>query len=297
MKAVCYGVCCADQILEMSRFPEPDGTSTILDEQLRVGGEATATGVALARWGLETLVVGNELADDYYGSYIREYLAGVPNLRLSAGNSRTVTPHAVILSTPPGHRTILGWFHELEIPTLQAEEIEGARVVVVDCYFKQKSQQALQLAKDSGALVITADWRPGSPELKWADGVVNSANYLGGEAEQGGEAARDECLALNRAGVKWAVVTSGVKGCWACGPEGKAFQQPAFPVEVRDSTGAGDLFRAGFTYGLAQEWPFERVIEFASLAAAHICGVLGGTPSTISLPEAEARLGPLQGCQ
>ena len=53
----------------------------------------------------------------------------------------------------------------------------------------------------------------------------------------------------------------------------------AYRVPVVDTTGAGDIFRAGFIYGLLQEWPLERQLDFSCAAAAMNCmaqGARGG---------------------
>ena len=63
---------------------------------------------------------------------------------------------------------------------------------------------------------------------------------------------------------------------------------PAFEVEAVDTTGAGDVFRAGFIYALLREWPTEEILRFANAAAAVSCtrlGALGGIPA---LEEVEA---------
>ena len=63
---------------------------------------------------------------------------------------------------------------------------------------------------------------------------------------------------------------------------------PAFEVEAVDTTGAGDVFRAGFIYALLRGWPTGDILRFANAAAAVSCtrlGALGGIPS---LDEVEA---------
>jgi sugar/nucleoside kinase (ribokinase family) len=45
----------------------------------------------------------------------------------------------------------------------------------------------------------------------------------------------------------------------------------AYRVNVVDTTGAGDIFHAGFIYGLLQGWPLERQLDFACAAAALNC--------------------------
>jgi sugar/nucleoside kinase (ribokinase family) len=56
-------------------------------------------------------------------------------------------------------------------------------------------------------------------------------------------------------------------------------------VSVVDSTGAGDVFRAGFIYGLLQGWPIPQVLRFANAAAAVSCTRLGALASVPSIEE------------
>jgi sulfofructose kinase len=51
---------------------------------------------------------------------------------------------------------------------------------------------------------------------------------------------------------------------------------------VVDTTGAGDIFHAGFIYGLLQGWPLKRQLDFGCAAAAMNCmhvGARGGIQS------------------
>ena len=51
--------------------------------------------------------------------------------------------------------------------------------------------------------------------------------------------------------------------------------RPAYRVPVADTTGAGDIFHAGFIYGLLQGWPLSRQLDFACAAAALNCTAAG----------------------
>jgi sulfofructose kinase len=58
--------------------------------------------------------------------------------------------------------------------------------------------------------------------------------------------------------------------------DGKQLQHtPAYRVPVVDTTGAGDIFHAGFIYGLLQDWPLERQLDFGCAAAALNCTAVG----------------------
>jgi sugar/nucleoside kinase (ribokinase family) len=54
-----------------------------------------------------------------------------------------------------------------------------------------------------------------------------------------------------------------------------------------DTTGAGDVFHAGFIYGLLQNWEVEEILRFANAAAALKCRDLGGRKGIPTLEEAQ----------
>jgi len=56
----------------------------------------------------------------------------------------------------------------------------------------------------------------------------------------------------------------------------KIIKKPAYPVNAIDTTGCGDLFHAGFIYGVLRKWDIETSFDFAAWAAAQISRNLGG---------------------
>jgi len=63
------------------------------------------------------------------------------------------------------------------------------------------------------------------------------------------------------------IVTEGPSGCKAYHRE-ESFSAPGYKVSVKDATGAGDCFLAGFACGLAQHLPLQRTLEFANYCGA-----------------------------
>jgi sugar/nucleoside kinase (ribokinase family) len=59
-----------------------------------------------------------------------------------------------------------------------------------------------------------------------------------------------------------------------------------FEVNVVDTTGAGDVFHAGFIYGLLQNWEVVEILRFANAVAALKCRDLGGRKGIPTLKEA-----------
>jgi sugar/nucleoside kinase (ribokinase family) len=60
-----------------------------------------------------------------------------------------------------------------------------------------------------------------------------------------------------------------------------------FKVDVLDTTGAGDVFHAGFIYGLLQHWDLEKILQFANAVAALKCRELGGRKGIPTLTETQ----------
>jgi len=67
-------------------------------------------------------------------------------------------------------------------------------------------------------------------------------------------------------------------------------RQPAFPVDVMDTTGAGDVFRAGFIYAMLRGDPPEGMLRFACATAAVSCTRRGAIASVPTLEEVNALL-------
>ena len=71
--------------------------------------------------------------------------------------------------------------------------------------------------------------------------------------------------------------------------EGDVFHAiPAVPVKVVDTTGAGDVFRAGMIYGMLQGWNVPALLRFATAAAAVSCTRHGAIASVPSLAEVQS---------
>jgi sulfofructose kinase len=89
-----------------------------------------------------------------------------------------------------------------------------------------------------------------------------------------------------RYGNRLAAATLGQDGVLAWDGN-QLLHTPAYCVPVLDTTGAGDIFHAGFIYGLLQDWPLERQLDFACAAAALNCTAVGARGGIQALEEIE----------
>lgn len=122
------------------------------------------------------------------------------------------------------------------------------------------------------------------PCLKHLDLFMPSMN----EAKNitGTEKPEEISCVLKEKGVKHVIVKMGERGCYV-NAFGKEFYQPPFPVNVVDTTGAGDSFVAGILTGINNGWQIEKTVYFASAVSANCIGKLGATAGVISLEETE----------
>ena len=69
---------------------------------------------------------------------------------------------------------------------------------------------------------------------------------------------------------RWVVVKRGAEGVAAIAPDGRMITVPARPVEVRDTTGAGDSFNAGVVYALSLGASWSEALAFAIRVATAV---------------------------
>jgi sugar/nucleoside kinase (ribokinase family) len=90
----------------------------------------------------------------------------------------------------------------------------------------------------------------------------------------------------HRFGCRLTAATLGEDGVLAW--DGRRFHhRPAYRVPVVDTTGAGDIFHAGFIYGLLRGWPLERMLDFSCAAAAMNCMAAGARGGIHAVPAIE----------
>ena len=147
-------------------------------------------------------------------------------------------------------------------------------------YAAKKAQgKGVPIMLDAGRI------REGMLELAhMSDYVVGSEEFARGLREEKPFDPEDAIEQMKSFGAKASTITLGDKGSMTvCNDE--TFRTPAFKVDAVDTTGAGDVFHAGYIYGLLQKWEIKEVVRFASAFAALKCRKLGGRAGIPSLEE------------
>jgi sugar/nucleoside kinase (ribokinase family) len=194
--------------------------------------------------------------------------------------------------------TYLGAAQELMPADIDAAQIAASAIVYLEGYLwdpasaKEAFVKASKIAHDSGrqvALTLSDAFCVGRYRGEFLDLMRNGTVDLvfANEAELGSLYETpdfDAALKQLRNDTKLGVVTRSEKGCVVASKEG-VVAVPAFPVaKIVDTTGAGDLFAAGFLFGLVRGAGHEAAGRLGALAAAEVIQHIGARPQ-VSLKE------------
>ena len=255
------------------------------------GGQVATALVACQRWGLRTRYVG-KLGDDAAARLHRQEFrrAGVETRLLTARDC--ASQQAFILVDPGGERTVL-WRRDdrlrLQPGELRREWIENARALLVDGYDTSAAITAARWARAAGIPVI-ADFDaayPGIEDLLESIDFLIVSRDLPQQISSVTELRKSLPALERRFGCRLTAATLGTDGVLAW--DGAEFHHAcAYRVETVDTTGAGDIFHAGFIYALLQGWPLRRQLDFACAAAALNCTAVGARGGIRPLGEIDA---------
>jgi sugar/nucleoside kinase (ribokinase family) len=259
------------------------------------GGCAGNTAAGVGSFGGTAAFIG-KVADDPLGAVYRHdmHALGIHFATPPLVNGHP-TARSMILITPDGERTMntyLGAAQLLTPADIDPETVAAARITYLEGYLwdrplaKDAFRKAAKVAHAAGrqvALTLSDSFcvdrfrdefleliRDGSVDVLFANAAELHSLYQTSDFDTG-------LAAIGRDG-KLAAVTSGGNGAFVVSKDGVEMV-PARPVEtIVDTTGAGDLFAAGFLFGLARKKPLRTCAELGHLAAAEVIGHIGPRP-------------------
>lgn len=272
------GLNATDTLIPLSNYPARGSKVEYRTASVLPGGQVASTVVACQHWGMRTRYVG-KLGDDVSATLHHEAFAraGVETQIVTVPGG--ASPQSLILVDGGGERTVLCRRDErlILLPAdLDREWIVNARALHVDGCDTAAATLAATWARAAGIPVIADldELYPGVEDL------LDNIDYLIVSRDFPCRLMAESDLerALQRMQRRYkcllTAATLGEEGALAW--DGKQFHHtPAFTVSVLDTTGAGDIFHAGFIYGLLQDWPLERQLDFACAAAALNCTAVG----------------------
>lgn len=259
------------------------------------GGSAANSMASAAALGLDVAFVG-QVANDQLGDIFAHDMTSL-GVRFETRplHSPPPTGRCLIVVTPDGQRTMNtcpGASHQLRPEALDEKVIASASILMLEGYLwgpelpRQALVRAIEIARASGPeiaftlseSVCLPGRREGLSQMIAGRGVDllfmndHEALQLTGERELG------TALDLLSAKVRTLIITRGAKGALGL-QDGTCIEVPAAPVsEVVDTTGAGDLFAAGFLAGRCRGLPMKACLEAGAVAAAEVISHFGARP-------------------
>jgi sulfofructose kinase len=291
------GLNATDTLIPVAHYPERGSKIEIRPTTVLPGGQVATAVVACQQWGLRTRYVG-KIGDDPAADLHRSEFT-----RLGVDAHLVPAPgcpsqQAFILVDDSGERTVL-WRRDhrltLHPEDLRQDWITNSRALHLDGHDTAAAAQAAAWARAANVPVI-ADLDELYPGV---EALLPNIDYLITSRDIPGKLANTEDLQQSlpavhfRFGNRLTAATLGHEGVLAW--DGQQFHYaPAFQVNTVDTTGAGDIFHAGFIFALLQGWPLQRQLDFACAAAALNCTVVGarGGIQSVRAIELLMRTGP-----
>jgi sulfofructose kinase len=293
MNILAIGYNAFDVTVPFTGLPAVDAKHAVEAIMLGGGGPAATAAVCLARLGARVRLV-TVLGDDVGAAVQRHELtaAGV-DVSLSVEARGHAAPRAVILAdADTGTRTIFwsrGDLPQLDPATVDAAWLDDCDLLYCDGHEPLAAARLAAWARDRDLPVVldAGAVRDGTAVL-----VPCCSDVIGAEGFASAYSGLDEPVAalqaLQARGPQRVATTYGPAGVLALAPEdGSAFHVPAFAVAVRDTTGAGDVFHAGYAFARARGESWRASLDFAAATAALKCRDWGGRRALPTLPEVE----------
>ena len=261
------------------------------------GGSAANTIVGVASFGGAAAFIGKVRDDELGRTFGHDIRAAGVSFATPPAAAGASTGRSYILVTPDGERTMntyLGAAQELGAEDIDAETIAASAITYLEGYLwdprhaKDAFLKAAAVAHEARRLVALTlsdafcvdRWREEFLQLI-RGGIVDVTFANESEIKSLYQTADfDTAVSALRQDAALAVVTRSEQGCCIVSRDGTR-RVAAFPVErLVDATGAGDLFAAGFLFGLARGVDLPTAARLGALAAAEVIQHLGARPET-----------------
>lgn len=289
-KIACLGILTADLIASnVKKMPKKGKLELVDDISLYTGGCAANTSIALAKLGHKPYVIG-KVGSDYLGDFVIEKLKKY-RLDLADLKRESHTSTTMVMVDESGERSFIhspGANAFLRNSEINWEKLANYELVHVAGSFLMpgfdgpQTANFLKKAKDLG-LTTTLDtaWDSSGQWLSLIEASLPYLDYFLPSYEEAVEISgfkdKEKIAAFFlEKGVKNIAIKMGDQGCYLANKEIEITKK-SFSVKVKDTTGAGDAWAAGFLAGIAADWSLAKVCTFANAVGAAAVQEIGST--------------------
>jgi len=304
MDVCCLGILVADAFGSPIDDIPPKGRLKLFDRmELHIGGCAANCGIAMAKLGLETSVVG-KVGDDIFGGFVVDTLknAGLDTAGVAVDPEANTSFTFVIVGSD-GQRRFMHTMganasfceDDVDISLVQkARYLHVAGTMVMPTLDGEQTAHILAKAQASGVRTCMDtvfndrldDYMPivgpCLPHLDMFLPSIEEAERVAGTSDPSEIVRR-----IHEKGVEVVVVKLGAKGSYVFG-RGEEAYVPSYRVPAVDTSGAGDCFVAGFLAGQIRGWSLVESAQFGNAVAAHCVQAVGCTSGVVGFDATRA---------
>lgn len=272
-------------LIDNKKLLETEEVILNLDKEMAAGGSAANTIDGLSRLGIDTGFIG-KVGDDDYGKFFIYYMKNSRiNTFINFGNQKT--GRAIVFITPDSERTFLTYLGssiELSSEDLQEDIFKHYDILHIEGYLIYNHgliDKAIEFAKKHNLKI--------SLDLASFNVVRDNPDYIKSIVEKGidmifanEEEAREftgmedpekAAFEISKK-VEYSIVKTGKKGSLVV-HNNKLYKINPITVNAIDTTGAGDLYAAGFLYGIINGYDIEKSGMIGSLTSSEVVKVIG----------------------
>ena len=260
------------------------------------GGSAANTLVGISSFGGKAAFIGKVAGDEFGKIFAHDIRAAGVEFNSKAVDGKDPTSRSLILVTPDGERTMntyLGISTDIDNGEVDPDAIKAAKIVYLEGYLfdrpdaKAAFGEAVEIAKAAGrkvALSLSDGFCVDRHRSEFLELIHYGVDILFANEEEITSLYEttdfEEAAKKIASATELAALTRGAKGSLVVS-KGERIEIPVEPIEeLVDTTGAGDLYAAGFLYGVAAGKDLATAGRLGSIAAAEIISHMGARPQT-----------------
>lgn len=293
--AVALGLNAVDHLIVVPHYPGFNSKVPFLSHTLAPGGQCATAMVTLARLGMKGRYIGKVGSDDLGAVQIQSLESeGVEASGVTVVQGAQSQIAFIVIDEASGERTVI--WHRDERLMIDASEVDQAavtsgRVLHLDGHNVAASIAAAKYARAAGiptVLDIDNIYAGSEALLPLIDFLISSTSFPLRMTQE-----TDLRTALKKlaemTGSLFVAATLGREGVLAYFRDEYVYS-PAFTVDCKDTTGAGDAFHGGFIYGLLAGLSVEETLRCANAVAGLKCRAIGARTALPTLQELNALL-------
>lgn len=294
---VCFGYNSVDYLCLVEKYPSLGDKVSMIEFSKQGGGQCATASVGAKRLGLEKVLYAGKFGDDEHGDLsLRSIRSEGVEVKATVGKQSRNQVAVIMIDGESGERTITYARHpgiEISPGEFDAEIFRKGKMLLVDGHNINATIEAAFSAKTDGVPVVldaerVFDGTEKLVDLCWA--VLSDERFchlFTGLSDD------EEALIALSDGKRIAGKTLGPDGSLIF-DGGKFIRTPALEVDVKDTTGAGDLFHGAFCVGVLNKMPLVETLALANAAAGMKCMGLGGRIPIPDLPAVAPKMNDLQ---